>query len=248
MTTEQESVREAIARIIDPAAFIKFVEYQKTRQREALAKADAILDRIDSTPTASGELVIDPQPELAGSALCKVMSYNWAHEDAVRMGYPSLTEALEHLDELRAAQPPASPDDALIADELTGCTMPELLERLPTAERLATIAEQLDRLVKICNLSKKCMTPEGGASKAIVYAFMESAIDDASFAALALRQLLPAIRALDLKGAETREDQERRFERLAMKAGWSGGPIPYPVALEIAIAFATPPAKDHDRG
>lgn len=31
----------------------------------------------------------------------KVLSYDWAHEDAQNMGYPSLTEALEHLDELR---------------------------------------------------------------------------------------------------------------------------------------------------
>lgn len=31
----------------------------------------------------------------------KVMSYNHAHEDAVAMGYPSLTEALEHLSSLR---------------------------------------------------------------------------------------------------------------------------------------------------
>ena len=39
-----------------------------------------------------------------GDLACKIVSYDDAHMDAVRMGYPSLTEALEHLDELRSAR------------------------------------------------------------------------------------------------------------------------------------------------
>lgn len=55
-------------------------------------------------PDNEGELVIDPRPDIVGSPLAKVMSYNDAHEDAVAMGYPSLTEALEHLEELLTAR------------------------------------------------------------------------------------------------------------------------------------------------
>jgi hypothetical protein len=36
-----------------------------------------------------------------GELAVKALSYDHAHEDAVEMGYPSLTEALEHLEELR---------------------------------------------------------------------------------------------------------------------------------------------------
>jgi hypothetical protein len=39
--------------------------------------------------------------DIEGDVACKVMSYDEAHMDAAEMGYPSLTEALEHLDELR---------------------------------------------------------------------------------------------------------------------------------------------------
>lgn len=46
----------------------------------------------------------------------KAMSYDHAHEDAVSMGYPSLTEALEHLDELRQSSA-VLPSEA-ITDEM----------------------------------------------------------------------------------------------------------------------------------
>lgn len=81
-------------------------------------------------------------------------------------------------------------------DDLTGCTLDELLERLPSAERLADVAAHLDRLERIAAISPARMMPEGAANKVVVYAFMQSSINDAAFAALALRQLLPLIAAL----------------------------------------------------
>lgn len=48
----------------------------------------------------------DSRPDLPGSPEAKIESYNTAHEDAVEMGYPSLTEALEHLGELRSTPAP----------------------------------------------------------------------------------------------------------------------------------------------
>lgn len=89
------------------------------------------------------------------------------------------------------------------ADDLTGCTLPELLDRLPSAERLATVAEHLGRLERICAASRRCMTPEGAATKAVVYAFMQSSINDAAFTARALRQLLPIVRSLKSDAARS---------------------------------------------
>lgn len=66
---------------------------------------------------AEGVYVVDPQPEIIGDPLCKIVSYNQTHEDAVEMGYPSITEALEHLDELRTT-PPAVADVAGLVGEL----------------------------------------------------------------------------------------------------------------------------------
>ncbi len=42
--------------------------------------------------------------DVEGDIACKVMSYDEAHMDAADMGYPSLTEALEHLSELRTSR------------------------------------------------------------------------------------------------------------------------------------------------
>ena len=46
----------------------------------------------------------DGRPDLVGSLECKIASYNEFHELAVAMGYPSMTEAFEHLSELKAMQ------------------------------------------------------------------------------------------------------------------------------------------------
>lgn len=117
-TRTAEDVREALDRALvaamqceppwnDADAPIRAARL-KTARSNVMAALDltAAIRNLDlstlSIERGAGELVVDPQPELPGSALCKVMSYNWAHEDAVRMGYPSLTEALEHLSELRA--------------------------------------------------------------------------------------------------------------------------------------------------
>lgn len=51
--------------------------------------------------TRTASEIVDPQPEIQGDLICKVISYNQTHEDAVAMGYPSVLEALEHLSELR---------------------------------------------------------------------------------------------------------------------------------------------------
>jgi hypothetical protein len=90
------------------------------------------------------------------------------------------------------------------ADDLTGCTLDELMESLPTLERLAEVAAHMERLERICECSKSVMTPEGAANKAVVYAFMQSSINEAAWAALALRQLLPLIRTL----SQPREAEE----------------------------------------
>ena len=44
----------------------------------------------------------DDRPDLVGNPECKIASYNEFHEIAVGMGYPSMTEAFEHLSELKA--------------------------------------------------------------------------------------------------------------------------------------------------
>lgn len=86
--------------------------------------------------------------------------------------------------------------EVMQADPYTDLTFDELMERLPSDERLVQVAEHLERLERICTVSPGCMTPEGSANKAIVYAFMQSSINDAAFAALALRQLRHRIAAL----------------------------------------------------
>lgn len=68
-------------------------------------------------PADEGAWVVDPQPEIIGDPLCKIVSYNQAHEVAVEMGYPSLTEALEHLDELRA---PTTPENSELVTQAGG--------------------------------------------------------------------------------------------------------------------------------
>lgn len=54
-----------------------------------------------TTSAGQGELV-DPQPEIVGDPICKIVSYNHAHETAVELGYRSITEALEALSEYPA--------------------------------------------------------------------------------------------------------------------------------------------------
>jgi hypothetical protein len=54
---------------------------------------------------------IDPQPEIVGDPLCKIVSYNQCHEEAVELGYPSLTEALEDLERLKAPPPVAGEEE-----------------------------------------------------------------------------------------------------------------------------------------
>lgn len=66
----------------------------------AIAIRHLLLSTLRPSPDSAS--IIDPQPEIVGDPVCKIVSYNQAHEDAVEMGYPSITEALEHLDELRA--------------------------------------------------------------------------------------------------------------------------------------------------
>lgn len=76
------------------------------------AETMARWNRRPSPVAESGEYVVDPQPEIAGAPISKIVSYNQAHEDAVEMGYPSLTEALEHLSELRSPVAESTPTDA----------------------------------------------------------------------------------------------------------------------------------------
>jgi hypothetical protein len=57
-----------------------------------------------SQETARSAELVDNRPDLVGDPVCKVASYNECHEDAVSLGYPSLTEALEHLSELKEAR------------------------------------------------------------------------------------------------------------------------------------------------
>jgi len=97
------------------------------------------------------------------------------------------------------------------ADDLTELTFEELIERLPTPDRLAEVAEQLSRLGRICKASPRRMTLEGSANKVLIPSFMQSAIDDAAFAALALRQLLP----LALTAAPSPARDDVALERLA---------------------------------
>lgn len=74
---------------------------------------DGVMDMLNAITSALGGAgereALDDRPHISGAPVCKIAAYNDAHEDAVGMGYPSLTEALEHLSELRevAALSPA---------------------------------------------------------------------------------------------------------------------------------------------
>lgn len=109
------------------------------------------------------------------------------------------------------------------ADEHTGCTLPELLERIEDDARLIKVADDLTRLENICAASKSCVTPEGPAKKAVVHAFMQSSINSAAFCALALRQLRPALqqstRAPDRNGV-LEEAARVAAERYECQTGW----------------------------
>jgi|TARA_R100000479_G_scaffold176487_1_gene131362 hypothetical protein len=71
----------------------------------------------DQTTPADG--LADDRPDIPGDPIAKIASYNDCHEEALRMGYPSMTEALEHLHELRT-QPDASAREDAMAD-LAAC-------------------------------------------------------------------------------------------------------------------------------
>lgn len=58
--------------------------------------------------------------------------------------------------------------------------MPNPLAELSDDARLEAVAAMLDRLFDIALRSPRCNTPEGPAHKAIVYASMLSAIDEAA--------------------------------------------------------------------
>lgn len=94
---------------------------------------------------ASRTDVIDPQPEIAGDPLCKIVAYNQMHETAVELGYPSVTEALEHLDELRSDSRIGG--EVEIIRELIG-TYEELIEHLgdDMGDSRRTRIEQLEAL------------------------------------------------------------------------------------------------------
>lgn len=47
-------------------------------------------------------MIVDRCPEIPGHPECKIESYNEAREIVAGMGYASITEALEHLEELRS--------------------------------------------------------------------------------------------------------------------------------------------------
>jgi len=76
--------------------------------RELLREARDFLFDTQGTDSVGHRLALRIDTALAPttqgtepSVEAMVLSYKWAHEDAVSMGYPSLTEALEHLAELK---------------------------------------------------------------------------------------------------------------------------------------------------
>lgn len=96
-------------------------------------------------PTEQVELPSTPDTE------AKAMSYDHAHEIAIEMGYPSLTEALEHLDELRARTP--SPDAPVTddPDALTGCADDQIWAGVPVQamrDAMALPTDDVEKLVE----------------------------------------------------------------------------------------------------
>ncbi len=81
------------------------VAYDLLRQAAAQISSDRL--RIAAL-RAKPDDGVDDRPDL-GSPDCKIITYNEFHELAVEMGYPSMTEAFEHLDELRAQLPADQP-------------------------------------------------------------------------------------------------------------------------------------------
>lgn len=60
-----------------------------------------------------------PRPEAEPSIEMQAEAYRMSHEDAVALGYPSITEALEHLADLKA-EPSAGDVERGLVDQLTG--------------------------------------------------------------------------------------------------------------------------------
>jgi len=104
MTDKTENVREVIARASIRGSYGEDAErhafeFHTGHEADAYRSADAILTALQS---AGMQVVEDDRPEFKGSAMAKVMSYNEMHEQAVELGYPSMLEALEDLDRLKA--------------------------------------------------------------------------------------------------------------------------------------------------
>ena len=59
-----------------------------------------------NTRTNNHAELVDDRPDFVGDPICKIASYNECHETALELGYPSLTEALEHLSELKESHSP----------------------------------------------------------------------------------------------------------------------------------------------
>lgn len=85
---------------------------------------------------------LDARPDIQGDPEAKIASYNDAHQTAKDMGYPSLTEALEHLEELRATHP--SGDARELADPQV-VVAGKLLTIKPGAPEIALLCRAIFR-------------------------------------------------------------------------------------------------------
>lgn len=157
------------------------------------------------TPAPSHVEVTQDDREAAADAVRGLEIESWASGG----GYFSelLAQAFARHRLASEARAPA-PAAGLVAEQVETFeeTPEDIIPRLPSDDRLREVQAKIERLMQICDASKSCMTPEGGAVKAIVYNHMLSALDDAAFLAYAI----PILR----HRLSTRRDDAERGEVL----------------------------------